>query len=181
MEKSPPNFVVGIGASAGGLDAFKTFFDALPADTGMAFVVISHLHPAAYSQLTEILSRHTRMTVMLAASGMKVSANQVYVIPTNADLSIENLTLRVVIPRIKRNSQVDLFFASVATAMGARAVGIVFRAITVTVLKAAGESRQQEAPPLPRTLLPKSAPCRSAHRRQDVLTSCCHLTKFRPN
>jgi two-component system CheB/CheR fusion protein len=127
MEKSPPpNFVVGIGASAGGLNAFKAFFDALPADTGMAFVVISHLHPAAYSQLTEILSRHTKMTVMLAASGMKVWANQVYVIPTNADLSIENLTLRVVIPRIRRNSQVDLFFASVATAMGARAVGIVF-------------------------------------------------------
>ena len=126
MGTSQPNFVVGIGASAGGLNAFKAFFDALPADTGMAFVVISHLHPAAYSQLTEILSRHTKMTVMLAASGMRVWANQVYVIPTNADLSIENLTLKVVFPRIRGNSQVDLFFASVATAMGARAVGIVF-------------------------------------------------------
>ena len=126
MEKSPPNFVVGIGASAGGLNAFKAFFDALPADTGMAFVVISHLHPAAYSQLTEILSRHTKMTVMLAESGMKVWANQVYVIPTNADLSIEKGTLNVVFPRIRGNSQVDLFFVSLATVMGARAVGIVF-------------------------------------------------------
>lgn len=126
MEKSPPNFVVGIGASAGGLNAYKAFFDALPPNTGMAFVVISHLHPAAHSQLAEILSRHTKMTVMLAASGMKMRANQVYVIPANADLSIENGALNVVSPRISRNSQVNLFFTSLATAMGARAVGIVF-------------------------------------------------------
>ena len=126
METSPPNFVVGIGASAGGLNAYKAFFDALPADTGMAFVVISHLHPEAHSQLAKILSRHTKMTVLLAASGMKILANQVYVIPTNADLSIENGALNVVSPRISRNSQVDIFFTSVATAMGARAIGIVF-------------------------------------------------------
>ena len=126
MEKSPPNFVVGIGASAGGLNAYKAFFDALPPNTGMAFVVISHLLPAAHSQLAEILSRHTKMTVTLAASGMNMRANQVYVIPANADLSIEYGALNVVSPRISRNSQVDLFFTSLATAMGVRAVGIVF-------------------------------------------------------
>ena len=126
MENSPPNFVVGIGASAGGLNAYKAFFDALAPNTGMAFVVISHLHPEAHSQLAKIFSRHTKMTVLLAASGMKVQANQVYVIPTNADLSIENGALKVVSPRISRNSQIDIFFTSVATAMGARAVGIVF-------------------------------------------------------
>ena len=125
MQKSPPNFVVGIGASAGGLNAFKAFFDALPATTGMAFVVISHIHPAAHSQLAEILSRHTLMPVVLAASGMKMRANQVYVMPGNADLSIEKGALNVVSPRARRNSQVDLFFTSLATAMGARAVGIV--------------------------------------------------------
>ena len=84
MKTINPNFVVGIGASAGGLNAYKAFFDALPSDTGMAFVVISHIHPAAHSQLTEILSRHTKMTVVLAASGKKMRANQVYVIPGNA-------------------------------------------------------------------------------------------------
>ena len=126
MRITSPNFVVGIGASAGGLDAYKAFFEALPSDTGMAFVVIFHIHPAAHSQLAEILSRHTKMTVMLAASGMKIRANQVYVIPGNADLFIENGTLRVVSPRASRNSQVDLFFTSLATAMGERAVGIVF-------------------------------------------------------
>ena len=126
MEMSPPNFVAGIGASAGGLNAYKAFFDALPPNTGMAFVVISHIHPAAHSQLAEILSRHTEMTVVLAASGMKMQANRVYVIPGNADLLIENGALNVVSPRTRRNSQVDLFFTSLATALGARAVGIVF-------------------------------------------------------
>ena len=126
MKIAKPNFVVGIGASAGGLNAFKAFFDALPADTGMAFVVISHIYPAAHSELPEILSRHTKMFVVLAASGTKVRANQVYVIPGNADLTIESNLLKVVSPRIRGNSQVDLFFISLAAAMGARAVGIVF-------------------------------------------------------
>ena len=121
-----PSFVVGIGASAGGLNAYKSFFDALPSNTGMAFAVISHIHPAAHSQLAEILSRHTKMTVELAASGMEVLANQVYVIPGNADLLIENGALRVVSPRSRRNAQVDIFFTSLAIAMGERAIGIVF-------------------------------------------------------
>ena len=125
MEKSPPNFVVGIGASAGGLNAYKAFFDALRSNTGMAFVVISHIHPAAHSELAEILSRHTKMTVVLAAFDMKIRANQVYVIPGNADLLIANGALNVVSPRTNRNAQVDLFFTSLATDMGARAVGIV--------------------------------------------------------
>ena len=125
MKTSSPSFVVGIGGSAGGLNAYKAFFDALPSDTGMAFVVISHIHPAAHSELAEILSRHTKMTVVLAESEMKIRANQVYVIPGNADLSIVNGALRVISPRISRNSQIDLFFTSLATAMDARAVGIV--------------------------------------------------------
>ena len=57
MKIANPNFVVGIGASAGGLNAYKAFFEALSSDTGMAFVVISHIYPTAHSQLTEILSR----------------------------------------------------------------------------------------------------------------------------
>ena len=126
MKISDPNFVVGIGASAGGLNAYKTFFDALPSNTGMAFVVISHIHPAAHSQLAEILSRHTKMTVLLATSEMRIQANQVYVIPGNADLLLENGALNVISPRTRRNAQVDIFFSSLATAMGPRAVGIVF-------------------------------------------------------
>ena len=126
MTLTSPNFVVGIGASAGGLSAFKLFFNALPPDTGMAFVVISHLLPAAHSQLAEILTRHTPMPVLLAVSGMLVRANEVYVIPANADLLLEDGTLIVISPRNRRNSQIDIFFSSIALAVGSRAVGIVF-------------------------------------------------------
>ena len=126
IQNPSPNLVVGMGASAGGLNAYKAFFDALPADTEMAFVVISHIHPAAHSQLVEILSRHTKMTVSLAAQAMKVRANQVYVIPGDADLLIEHGALKIVSPRSRRNAQVDLFFTSLASAMGTHSVGIVF-------------------------------------------------------
>ena len=126
MTTTSPSFVVGIGASAGGLSAYKSFFNALPPDTGMAFVVISHLLPAAHSHLAEILTRHTPMPVFLAVSGMLVRANEVYVIPGNADLLLEDGTLIVISPRNRRNSQIDIFFSSIALAMGPRAVGIVF-------------------------------------------------------
>ena len=126
MKISKPNFVVGIGASAGGLNAYKAFFEALPSNTGMAFVVIAHLTPDAHSYLAEILSRHTKMTVLLAVSEMKVQADQIYVIPANADLLLENGALIVISPRTRRNAQVDIFFSSLAAAMGTRAVGIVF-------------------------------------------------------
>ena len=126
MTTTSPSFVVGIGASAGGLSAYKSFFNALPPDTGMAFVVISHLLPAAHSHLAEILTRHTPMPIFLAVSGMLVRANEVYVIPGNADLLLEDGTLIVISPRNSRNSQIDIFFSSIALAMGPRAVGIVF-------------------------------------------------------
>ena len=125
MERSFPDFVVGIGASAGGLEAYTEFFDALQPSTGMAFVVVLHLHPAAHSQLAEILSRHTKMKVTLAASGVKVLANEVYVIPANSDLTMQDGVLHIVSPRVSRNTQIDLFFTSVAADMGERAVGIV--------------------------------------------------------
>ena len=125
MKLSAPSFIVGIGASAGGLNAYKRFFDALPCDTEMAFVVISHIHPAAHSQLAEILTRHTKMPVTLATSGLVIRANEVYVIPADADLLVEDGTLRVIAPRSKRNAQVDLFFTSLAAAIGTRAIGVV--------------------------------------------------------
>ncbi len=125
MRRVRPNFIVGIGASAGGLNAYKAFFDAQPSNSGMAFVVISHINPAAHSQLTEILSRHTKMTVTLATSGMKIWADEVYVIPGDADLLVEYGALKVISPRTRRNAQVDIFFSSLATAMGARAIGVV--------------------------------------------------------
>ena len=120
-----PKYIVGIGGSAGGLSAYKALLDALPSDTGMAFVIIAHLYPTAHSELARILSRHTEMPVTLASNAMPVLANHVYVIPPDTDLYFEKDTLRLVSPRVKRNVQVDLFFCSLAEAVGARAIGII--------------------------------------------------------
>jgi len=121
-----PSYIVGVGGSAGALNAYKALLGALTVDTGMAFVVISHLNPEAHSQLAMILSWCTTMPTVVAESGMQIRANHVYVIPTNADLEIVDYTLEVISPRSRRNAQIDLFFASLAAAMGKYAIGIVF-------------------------------------------------------
>ena len=125
MGRLRPNFIVGIGGSAGGLSAYKALLDALPPSTGMAFVIVSHIVPTANSQLAQILSRHTKMKVMVASNAMPVLANYVYVIPPDADLLIDSYTFKVIFPRTRRNTQVDLFLTSLAEAMGARAIGII--------------------------------------------------------
>ena len=110
MQTLHPNFIVGIGSSAGGLKASMALLDALPSDTGMAFVIISHIYPAANSLLVQILSKHTKMPVMQAFTGLPVRANHVHVIPANADLTIKGYSLKVVSPRSRSNVQIDLFF-----------------------------------------------------------------------
>lgn len=121
-----PNFIVGIGGSAGGLIAYKELLDALPSDTGMAFVIVSHILPTANSELALILTRHTSMPVSVALTAMPIEANHVYVCPPNADLLIKGNAFDVVIPRSRRNVQVDVFLSSLADAMGSKAIGIVF-------------------------------------------------------
>jgi two-component system CheB/CheR fusion protein len=91
----------------------------------MAFVIVSHITPTANSQLAQILARHTKMTVMVASAAMPIRANHVYVIPPNADLLMESYTFKVVSPRTKSNTQIDVFLTSLAAAMGARAIGII--------------------------------------------------------
>ena len=120
-----PNFIVGIGGSAGALNAYKALLDALPSNTGMAFVIGSQIHPSANSQLAQILSSHTKMPVTLASTAMPIRANRVYVIPPNAGLLIESYTFQVASPRTRMNGQIDLLFSSLAEAMGARAIGII--------------------------------------------------------
>ena len=120
-----PGFIVGIGGSAGGLNAYKALFNAMPSNTGMAFVVVSHMFPSANSQLAEILSRHTKMLVKIASTAMPIEANHVYVLPPNADILIESYAFKIVSPRSGKNVQVDVFLTSLAEAMGARAIGII--------------------------------------------------------
>jgi two-component system CheB/CheR fusion protein len=124
---SLPFPVVGIGASAGGLEAFSQFLAQLPDDTGMAFVLIQHLDPKHDSKLTDILSKTTRMSVREVTDGMTVSSDHVYVIPPNTNLAIANGNLRLT-PRGEGRGQhltVDHFFNSLAEDSRAAAIGVV--------------------------------------------------------
>src|SRR5689334_7843268 len=87
---SPSFPIVGIGASAGGLEAFTKLLQKLPADTGMALVLIQHLDPKHESILTALLSRSTRMPVSEVSNRMPVEPNHVYVIPRNSNMQISD-------------------------------------------------------------------------------------------
>ncbi|MEJ7625812.1 MAG: chemotaxis protein CheB [Ferruginibacter sp.] len=125
MKTAQPKFIVGIGGSAGALNAYRALLEELPPDTGMAYVIISHMNPTAYSQLANILQRHTKMSVTVASEAMPILANHVYVIPPDSDLTMENYCFKVISPRSHGHKQVDLFFISLANEMAERAVGIV--------------------------------------------------------
>ena len=126
MGARQPNFIVGIGGSAGSLSAFISFFETMPVDSGMAFIVVAHLSPIDNSLLDQILSRHTSMPVTIASSGMQIQINSVYVIPPNADLYVDNYILNVVSPPNRMSKQVDCLLISLAKSMGNHAVGIIF-------------------------------------------------------
>jgi two-component system, chemotaxis family, CheB/CheR fusion protein len=118
--------VVGIGASAGGLKALQEFFEALPADTGMAYVVITHLHPEHESHLAEVLQRYTYMPVQQVTGLVRVERDHVYVIPPNRRLVMEDSqidTAEFKEPRGQR-APVDYFFRSLARGHP-NAVGII--------------------------------------------------------
>jgi len=119
--------IVGLGASAGGLIAFQTFFENMPVDTGMAFVLVQHLSPDHKSALADILSKITAMRVIETEGGETVAGNQVYVIPPDATLTIENGMLWVArpAPPRERRRPIDTFFDSLAHDQGEKAVCII--------------------------------------------------------
>ncbi len=90
-----PFYIVGIGASAGGLEALGQFFAQIPPNNGLAFVVVSHLDPTQKGMMPELLQRFTKMKVYQVEDGVKVAPNCVYVIPPNRDLSILHGTLHL--------------------------------------------------------------------------------------
>ena len=120
--------IVGVGASAGGLEAFTQLLAHIPEDSGMAFVFIQHLDPNHASLLDESLARATRLKVLRAENGMPVKPDEVYVIPPDADLGIAagRLTLQ---PRQRRDRgshlPIDAFFRSLAAEHHSRAIGVV--------------------------------------------------------
>ncbi|HKB90960.1 MAG TPA: chemotaxis protein CheB, partial [Opitutaceae bacterium] len=119
--------IVGVGASAGGLEAFSELLTHLPADTGMGFVLVQHLDPNQKSSLTELLAKSSRMPVEEITADIVVQPNHVYVIPPNRDLTIADGTLRVH-PRVRVRGAaraIDLFFESLAADMQQRAIGVI--------------------------------------------------------
>lgn len=120
--------IVGMGASAGGLEACEQFFRKMPVDSGMAFVLVSHLAPDHVSLLTEILQRTTRMTVLEAREQMDVAPNVVHVIPPNCDMTIAHGRLTLNPPTQRRGLRlpIDAFFRSLAEDQGELAIGIIF-------------------------------------------------------
>ncbi|MBI4781665.1 MAG: PAS domain-containing protein [Oscillatoriophycideae cyanobacterium NC_groundwater_1537_Pr4_S-0.65um_50_18] len=119
--------VVGIAASAGGLEAFTELIRHLPTDTGMAFVLIQHLSPDYESLLSEILGRVTAMPVRQVEDQMQVEPNAVYVIPPNTQMTLVDGFLRLV-PRQKNDGRylpADIFFESLATDRGNKAIAVV--------------------------------------------------------
>src|SRR5262245_35172923 len=145
--EAKPGFpIVGMGASAGGLDAFKKLFSAMPADTGVAFILIPHLDPTHESLMVELIARQTKMAVLEAADKLKVEPNHVYIIPPNKYMTIEDGVLMLTGPVQRRamTTPIDLFLRSLADDQQERAICIILSgtgahgSLGLKAIKAAG-------------------------------------------
>ncbi|MBV8091408.1 MAG: chemotaxis protein CheB, partial [Alphaproteobacteria bacterium] len=119
--------IVGIGASAGGVEALEHFFKSVPPENGLAFVVVTHLPPDRESLLSEILGRSTRMPVVNAQDDVNLEADHVYVLPPSAILTIHEgrLQLRRTGTTDRERAPIDVFFSSLAKDQGEHAIGVV--------------------------------------------------------
>ena len=123
-----PGFpIVGIGASAGGLEALEGLFRAIPDHCGMAFVLVQHLDPGRASMLTAILQRYTKMEVVEVTDNLRVAPDHAYVIPPNRDMLIFDRTLRLNAPKQSHGHRfpIDAFFRSLAEDQAERAIGVI--------------------------------------------------------
>lgn len=122
-----PSFVVGIGASAGGLESLETLFQNLPADTGMTFVIVQHLSPDFKSMMNELLGRDTKMEIHRVEDGMPIEANHVYLLPPKKELIIAGGKLHLIDKDLSKGLAlpIDRFFESLAREYGPRAISII--------------------------------------------------------
>lgn len=119
--------IVGIGASAGGVEALEAFFQGVPSDSGCGFVVVTHLNPERRSLLHEIVARYTTMPVHVAEEGAEIAPNAVYILPADAVLGIARgrLRMRQLSSSRRDRRPIDVFFASLAQDQGECAAGVV--------------------------------------------------------
>ena len=119
--------IVGIGASAGGVQAIKRFFEHVPADSGMAFVVVLHLSPEFESRLAEVLQLSAKIPVSQVREQVRVVPNHVYVISPQHSLAMRDghLTVSEITRFEERRAPVDIFFRTLAESHGSKAVSVV--------------------------------------------------------
>ncbi|SNS91933.1 two-component system, chemotaxis family, CheB/CheR fusion protein [Noviherbaspirillum humi] len=127
VPSSLPFFVVGMGASAGGIEALVRFFEAMPSENGMAFVVVLHLSPTHKSNIAQILQEKTRMPVLQVMQTVTIQPNHVYIIPPTKDLLMNDGALQIVEaarPR-GRHVTIDVFFRTLAEVHRERSIGVI--------------------------------------------------------
>ena len=119
--------LVGIGASAGGLNALEQFFDNMPSDTGMAFIVIQHLSPDFKSLMDDLLSRHTTMAIHRVADGIRIEPNSIYLSPPRHQMTLAGGCLQLTEKPINQHLElpIDVFFKSLSQGAGQLAVAVV--------------------------------------------------------
>ena len=119
--------IVGVGASAGGIEALEGFFRGMPDNPGIGIVVLTHLNPERESILHEIIARYTKLEVQVAADGARVGKNCVHVLPADTILGIENGSLTIIRPdtRFRERKPIDVFFSALALDIGEYAAGAV--------------------------------------------------------
>lgn len=122
-----PTYIVGVGASAGGLQAIEAFFDHMPADTGMAFVIVQHLSPDFKSLMDELLARHTEMSIYKVTDRLTVEPNSIYLIPPEQNMALSHGKLLLTEQDSHRglNLPIDIFFKSLAMDAGKQAICVV--------------------------------------------------------
>jgi two-component system, chemotaxis family, CheB/CheR fusion protein len=122
-----PEYVVGIGASAGGLEALERLFQSMPDDTGMAFVVVQHLSPDFKSVMNELLARWTKMPIHAVEDRMPLAANQIFLMPPNVEMIVSDGKL-LLTPRERSDElhlPIDQFFRSLARDAGPRSIAVI--------------------------------------------------------
>jgi len=127
LDKDNPSHYVGIGASAGGLEAIEEFFKNMPPRSGLAFIVIQHLSPDYKSLMVELLSKHTEMPIFRAEDGMQVKADCVYLIPPKKNLTIFHGKLLLSDQEQVRgiNLPIDIFLRSLAVDQAEKAIAVI--------------------------------------------------------
>ena len=158
--------VVGIGASAGGLESFKKFFDVMPADTGLAFVLIQHLDPTHESMMVELLAKHTKMQVSQVTQGTLIEPNRVYIAPAGKYVGVRNRAFMLSEPIERRGLRmpIDHFFRSMAEDLRERAICVILSGTGTegtlglrAVKEQGGMAMVQEPASAPHDSMPRSA------------------------